>query len=41
MMGRFVSPGDTILNIGTETSIESLVLAQIIGPTGKMNIFEP
>lgn len=41
MMGRFVKSGDTVLNLGSQTGLESLVFAKIIGDTGKMYIFEP
>ena len=41
MMGRFIKPGDTVLNLGSQTGLEALIFGKIVGPTGKMYIFEP
>jgi tRNA A58 N-methylase Trm61 len=36
-----VNPGDKILNVGSQSGMEALVMAKIIGPQGKLFVFEP
>lgn len=41
LIGHIVKPGFNILNLGSQTGLEALVMGKIIGPTGKLFIFEP
>lgn len=37
----FVKPGDTVLNVGSHIGLEAINLGKIVGPTGKLFIWEP
>lgn len=39
-MIRFLKKGDKVINVGTQSGIEALRFAQIIGDTGKLYLFE-
>jgi FkbM family methyltransferase len=41
LIGRLVKPGDHVLNLGSQSGLEALVMGKIIGETGKLFIFEP
>jgi tRNA A58 N-methylase Trm61 len=41
LIGELVNPGNKVLNVGSQTGQEALVMAKVIGPTGKLFIFEP
>lgn len=40
-MARFVTEGNTILNIGSHIGLEAIVLGKIVGPKGRLFIMEP
>lgn len=41
MIGNIVNRGDYVLNLGSQSGLEALVMGKIVGPTGKVFIFEP
>lgn len=41
LIGHIVKPGDKVLNLGSQSGLEALVMGKIVGPTGKLFIFEP
>lgn len=41
LIGHLVKPGDNVLNLGSQSGLEAIVMGKIIGPTGKLFIFEP
>jgi hypothetical protein len=41
LIGYLVKPGHKVLNLGSQTGLEALVMGKIIGPTGLLFIFEP
>ena len=41
LIGHIVKPGDNVLNLGSQSGLEALVMGKIVGPTGKLFIFEP
>ena len=41
LIGHIVKPGMNVLNLGSQTGLEAMVMGKIIGPTGKLFIFEP
>lgn len=38
---RFVKRGDIVLNVGAHVGIEAIVFGTIVGPQGRLFIFEP
>ena len=38
---RFVRPGDTVLDIGANIGLMTLLLARLVGPGGRVHSFEP
>ncbi|MBR0650669.1 FkbM family methyltransferase [Roseomonas terrae] len=38
---RLVKPGDTVLDLGANHGVYALLAAQIVGPTGRVDAFEP
>lgn len=40
-MLRFVKPGDVVVDAGANLGYFSLLLSQLVGPTGKVHAFEP
>ena len=38
---RLVKPGDTVLDLGANHGVYALLAAQIVGPTGQVDAFEP
>ena len=38
---RLVKEGDIVLNIGVHIGLEAMIMGKIIGPTGKIYMFEP
>ena len=40
-MSKFVKEGSSILNIGAHVGLQAIVLAEKVGPKGKLYIFEP
>ena len=41
LIGHIVKPGNKVLNLGSQSGLEALVMGKIIGPTGHLYIFEP
>ena len=41
LISKLVHPGDTVLNLGSQTGMEAIVIGRIIGERGRMFIFEP
>ncbi len=41
LMKKIVKEGDHVLNLGSQSGMEALMMAQKVGPTGKVFIFEP
>jgi hypothetical protein len=41
LIGHLVKDGDRVLNLGSQTGLEALVMGKIIGEKGKLFIFEP
>lgn len=41
LVGNLVKPGNNVLNLGSQSGLEALVMGKKIGPTGKLFIFEP
>jgi FkbM family methyltransferase len=38
---RLVKPGDTVIDLGANHGVYALLAAQIVGPTGRVDAFEP
>lgn len=38
---KFIKEGDVVLNIGCHYGLEAIVFGKIIGPKGKLILFEP
>jgi len=38
---KFVKEGDVVLNIGSHIGLEAMVFGKIIGPEGRLYLFEP
>jgi len=41
MIGRLLSKGMKVLNLGTQGGMEAIVMGKIIGDSGKMYLVEP
>ncbi|HVQ36019.1 MAG TPA: FkbM family methyltransferase, partial [Pyrinomonadaceae bacterium] len=41
VMRRFVNAGDTVFDIGANLGLHTMLLAQLVGPQGKVIAFEP
>lgn len=41
LLGHLVKPGNNVLNLGSQSGLEALVMGKIVGPKGKLFIFEP
>ena len=41
LIGNIVKEGDNVINLGSQSGLEALVMGKIIGPTGRLFIFEP
>lgn len=41
LIGTIVKPGNSVMNLGSQSGLEALVMGKIVGPTGKLFIFEP
>lgn len=41
LIGHIVKPGDNVLNLGSQSGLEALVMGKIVGSKGKLFIFEP
>ena len=41
LIGHIVKPGNNVLNLGSQSGLEALVMGKIVGPKGKLFIFEP
>jgi hypothetical protein len=41
VMVMFTQPGYTILNLGSQSGMEAIILGKIIGPNGHLYVFEP
>lgn len=41
LFSRLVKPGDTVLDLGANHGVYALLAAQIVGPTGRVDAFEP
>jgi hypothetical protein len=41
LIGHIVKPGNSVLNLGSQSGLEALVMGKIVGPKGKLFIFEP
>lgn len=39
IVGKIVKPGQTVLNLGSQSGFEAIVMGKIVGPTGKLFIF--
>ena len=39
LIGHFVKAGDSILNLGSQSGLEAVIMGKIIGPSGKLFIF--
>lgn len=41
LLGKFISPGDIVLDVGAHIGTHTVVFANLVGPTGKVISFEP
>jgi FkbM family methyltransferase len=41
LIGNIVKPGNNVVNLGSHIGFEAIIMGKIIGPTGRMFIFEP
>ena len=41
LIGNIVKEGDNVINLGSQSGLEALVMGKIIGSTGRLFIFEP
>lgn len=41
LLGHLIKPGNSVLNLGSQSGLEALVMGKIVGPKGKLFIFEP
>jgi predicted O-methyltransferase YrrM len=41
VMVMFIQPGQTFLNLGTQTGLEAVILGKIVGNSGHLYLFEP
>ena len=41
LIGHIVKPGMNILNLGSQSGLEAIIMGKLIGPQGKLFIFEP
>lgn len=41
LIGHIVKLGNSVLNLGSQSGLEALVMGKIVGPKGKLFIFEP
>ncbi len=41
VMRRFIKSGDTVFDIGANVGLHTVLLAQLVGPTGRVCVFEP
>lgn len=39
LFSRLVKEGDNILNLGSQSGLEALILGKIVGPKGKVFVF--
>ena len=39
LIGKIVKPGKNVLNLGSQSGLEALVMGKIVGPKGKVFIF--
>lgn len=41
LIGHIVKKGDNVLNLGSQSGLEAIIMGKIIGETGKLFIFQP
>lgn len=41
IIGHIVKRGDNVLNLGSQSGLEAIIMGKAIGPTGRLFIFEP
>lgn len=41
VLNTFIKEGNTILNLGSQSGLEAIIMGKLAGPKGKMYIFEP
>lgn len=41
LIGHLVKPGDSVLNLGSQSGLQAIIMGKIVGDKGKLFIFEP
>jgi hypothetical protein len=41
LLANLVKAGDSVVSLGSETSLEAVLMGKLVGPKGKLVVFEP